>query len=103
MPATAIAAPNAARSPFTCVSTDGIKVSDRRDFWEACTAGVCGSHEVELMGSQPFSAGFEHAEVSDLVFSRLSRMTPHRVLQTKQLARRDNRHFVKAVLLTAGS
>ncbi len=103
MPATAIAAANAARSPFTSVSTDGIKVSDRRDFWQACTASVCGSHEVELMGSQPFSAGFEHAEVSNLVYSRLSRMTPHRVVRTKLLARRDNQHFIKAVLLTAGS
>jgi AraC-like DNA-binding protein len=103
MPASAIAVANAATSPFKRVSTEGIKVSERREFWQAHTASICGKHEVETLGNQPFSAGFEHAEVSNLVLSRISHSTPHRVLRTNFLARRDHRYFVKAVLLTAGS
>ena len=102
MPASAIETANAAGSPFRRVSTDGIKHSERREFWQALTSSVCGSHEVEILGDQPFSAGFEHAEISNLIFSRLSQTTTHRVLRTNLLARRDQRHFVKAVLLTSG-
>lgn len=102
MAASAIAATNRASSPFTRVSTDGIKTSDRREFWQTGTTAICGSHEIELLGNQPFSADFEHADVSSLVFSRLSCRTPHRALRTSRLARRDDRQFVKAVLLTGG-
>jgi AraC-like DNA-binding protein len=97
-----ISAANAAGSPFQRVSTDGIKVSERREYWQSLTSSICGSHEVEILGSESFSADFEHAEISNLIFSRLSHATPHRVLRTNLLARRDQRHFVKAVLLTAG-
>ncbi|HUJ81682.1 MAG TPA: helix-turn-helix domain-containing protein [Candidatus Acidoferrales bacterium] len=103
MPASAIAAANAAGSPFARVSTDGIKISERREFWRMGTSAICGPHEIELLGNRPFSADFEHAEVSTLVFSRLNSRTPHRAVRTSELARRDDRQFVKAVLLTKGS
>jgi AraC-like DNA-binding protein len=102
MPASAIAVAKVAGSPFRRSSTDGIKLSERREFWQSLTSSVCGSHEVEILGSEPFSAGFEHAEISNLIFSRLSHNTPHRVLRTNLLARRDHRHFVKAVRLASG-
>ena len=102
MPASAIAAANTAGSPFARVSTDGIKVSERREFWRTGTTAICGSHEIEFLGNRPFSADFEHAEVSSLVFSRLSCRTAHRALRTSNLARRDERQFVKAVLLRGG-
>jgi AraC-like DNA-binding protein len=102
MPATAIAPANTVSSPFKCVSTDGIKLSERREFWQMSTTSICGSHEIELLGNQPFSARFEHAEISNLVFSRLSCRTPHSVQRTSLLASRDYRHFVKAILLTGG-
>jgi len=102
MPASATLAVAATPPPITCVSTDGIKVSDRRDFWEACTAPVFGSLDVELRGTQPFSASFEYTTIADLIFSRLKSPIPHRVIRTGAAARRDGRAFVKAVLLTGG-
>lgn len=102
MPASATLAVNSAPTSGKCVSTDGIKVSERRDFWEACTAPVFGSLDVELRGTQAFSASFEYTTIADLIFSRLKSHVPHRVIRTGASARRDGRAFVKAVLLTGG-
>jgi AraC-like DNA-binding protein len=103
MPATAPFAVTAGAPPVRSISTDGVRGSERREFWKASTASICGAHEVEILGNQPISAGLEHAEISDLVFSRLKCRTPHRVLRTKLSVRKDDRYFVKAVLLTAGN
>jgi AraC-like DNA-binding protein len=103
MPATAIAAVNPAAPAIRCVSTDDVKLSQRREFWETTTTTLCGSHEVEVLGSDPLSAAFEYAEVSNLLFSRLTSRTGHRVLRTIPLARRDERNFVKIVLMNRGS
>ncbi len=102
MPASAPAAVNTAPPPLKCVSTNGIKASERREFWQACTAPVFGSLEVELRGTQPFNASFEYTTVADLVFSRLASPVPHRVVRAGLSARQDSRAFVKAVLLTRG-
>ena len=103
MPASATLAVPPAPLPIRCVSTDGVKLSDRREFWETSTSSVCGSHEVELLGGEPFRAELEHAEVSDLILARIDTKTAHRVIRTDPMARREDRHFVKAVLLTGGS
>jgi len=102
MPASAIAPATTAPSPFARISTDGVKVSERREIWRIGTASVCGPHEIEFLGDRPFSADFEHADVSNLVFSRLICRTPHRAIRTAHLARHDDRHLVKAVLVTRG-
>jgi len=103
MPASATLAVQSSPLPVRCVSTDAVKLSDRREFWETRTSLICGSHEIELLGSEPFSAALEHADVSDLILSRINCRTPHHVRRTKRLAQRDDRHFVKAFLLTSGS
>jgi AraC-like DNA-binding protein len=89
--------------PVTCVSTDGVKVSDRREFWEANAAPVFGALDVELQGDEAFSASFEYTTVADLIFCRLASPVPHRVVRTDAFARRDGRAFLKTVLLTKGS
>ncbi len=102
MPASAIAPATTAPSPFARISTDGVKVSERRELWRIVTASICGPHQIEFLGDRPFSADFEHAGVANVVFSRLICRTPHRAIRTAQLARRDDRHFIKAVLVTRG-
>jgi AraC-like DNA-binding protein len=102
MPASATLAVSTATPPVKFVSTDGIKVSDRRDFWESNTAPVFGRLDVELRGTQAFHASFEYTTVADLIFSRLKSHVPHRVIRTGSSARQDSRAFVKAVLLTGG-
>jgi AraC-like DNA-binding protein len=89
--------------PVTYVSTDGVKVSERREFWEAHASPVFGALDVELQGDEDFSANFEYTTVSDLIFCRLASHVPHRVVRTGALARQDDRAFVKTVLLTKGS
>jgi AraC-like DNA-binding protein len=89
--------------PVTCVSTEGVKVSERREFWEVQASPVFGALDVELQGDEAFSASFEYTTVSDLIFCRLASHVPHRVVRTGALARQDDRAFLKTVLLTKGS
>ena len=102
MPASAIAPATAPPSPFARVSTEGVKASERREVWRTGTSKICGPHDIEFLGTRPFSADFEHAEVFNLVFSRLRCRSPHRAIRTAYWARHDDRHFVKAVLMTRG-
>jgi AraC-like DNA-binding protein len=85
-----------------CISTEGVRASERREFWRTNVAPVFGSLEVQFTGSELFNASFEYTEVADLVFSRLTSPVPHRVVRAGTAARHDNRSFVKAVLLTGG-
>lgn len=90
-------------SPFRSVSTEGIKVSDRRDFWEASASLLFGTLQLEMQRREAFSANFEYTSVADMVFCRLSAGVPHRVVRTDAVARQDNRAFMKAVFQTQGS
>jgi AraC-like DNA-binding protein len=89
--------------PFKLVSTEGIKASERREFWEEGAGFLFGTLRVEIQNRVLFNANFEHTSISDLVFCRLSAGTPHRVFRTEAVARNDNRAFVKAVLQLEGS
>ena len=89
-------------APLKCISTEGIKASERREFWRASVVPVFGSLEVQCPGGEAFNASFEYTSVADLVFSRLRSPAPHRVVRTGPSARIDNRSFVKAALLTGG-
>jgi AraC-like DNA-binding protein len=84
-----------------CVSTDGIKKSDRCEFWRANTVPVFGPLQVELLENHVLDGSFQFTTVSDLIFSRLESRTPHRVVLSGASALRS-RGFVKAVLLTGG-
>jgi AraC-like DNA-binding protein len=85
------------------VSTDGVKASERLEFWRTHVGPVFGCLEVELPSDQIFSASFEYTTIADLTFCRLSSDVPHRVVRTPIFARRDDRAFVKLVLLTKGT
>ena len=89
--------------PFKLVSTEGVKPSERREFWEEGAGFLFGTLRVEIQNRALFNANFEHTSISDLVFCRLSAGTPHRVFRTEAVARNDNRAFVKAVLQLEGS
>lgn len=84
-----------------CVSTEGIKESDRCEFWRTNTVPVFGSLEVELLENRVFEASFQFTTVSDLIFSRVASGTPHRIVLSGISALRGQ-GFVKAVLLTRG-
>jgi hypothetical protein len=66
-----------------CLSTDGIKESDRCEFWRASTVPVFGSLEVKLLENRVFDGSFQFTTVSDLIFSRIASRTPHRVVTTQ--------------------
>ena len=89
-------------APLKCVSTEGVRISERRDFWRASVAPVFGALEVEFPGREIFNASFEYTTVADLVFSRLRSPAPHRVVRVGASAGEDSFSFVKAVLLTSG-
>lgn len=84
-----------------CVSTDGIKESDRCEFWRASTVPVFGPLQVELLQDRAFEGSFQFTTVSDLIFSRIASQTPHRVILSGLSALRGQ-GFVKAVLHTRG-
>jgi AraC-like DNA-binding protein len=84
-----------------CVSTDGVKPSDRCEFWRANTAPVFGPLQVELLEDRVFEGSFQFTTVSDLIFSRIAAGTPHRVVLSGASAQRGQ-GFVKAVLHTRG-
>lgn len=94
---------NAETSPFRSVTTEGVKVSERRDFWEASASLLFGTLQLEMQSRQAFHANFEYTSVADMVFCRLACGVPHRVVRTDAVSRRDNRDFVKAVLQIDGS
>src|SRR5690348_9751991 len=84
-----------------CVSTDGVKESDRCEFWRASTVPVFGPLKVELLEDRVFEGSFQFTTVSDLIFSRIASRTPHRVVLSGASALRSH-GFVKAVLHTRG-
>jgi hypothetical protein len=83
--------------PFGIVSTDNIKVSERREFWEASAVPLFGQLQLEAPSGQPFDASVAYAGLADLVLCRLSASISHRVVRTDAVARNDNRAYVKAV------
>lgn len=103
MQATAQLALTSFASPFRSVSTDSIKVSDRREFWETNSSFLFGTLLLEQQSREPFEANFEYTNVGDLVFCRLSSFVPHRVIRTDPVPRPERRAFVKAVLQTRGA
>lgn len=103
MPATSQVALNADTSPFRSVSTEGIKVSERREFWESSASVLFGRVHLEMQRKDAFSANFEYTSVADLVLCRISSDVSHRVVLTDRAAGQDDRAFVKAVLQTEGS
>lgn len=97
-----IAAVNVGTSPWESISTDGIKASERREFWQTRTGSLFGSYQLEVQDAQAFNASFEYTSVADLILCRLSADVPHRVTRTGASARRDDRGYVKAVLQARG-
>ena len=89
--------------PFGIVSTDNIKVSERREFWEASAVPLFGQLQLEAPSGQPFDASVAYAGLADLVLCRLSASISHRVVRTDAVARNDNRAYVKAVFQSKGS
>jgi AraC-like DNA-binding protein len=93
---------NPEASPFQSVSTEGIKVSERRDFWEASARYLFGAVHLEMQRRDAFRANFKYTSVADLVLCRLASSVPHRVACSDTTARQLGRDFVKAVLQIDG-
>lgn len=93
---------NAPAPPLQSISTRGVHVSERREFWEAGARFLFGALTLEELSDQPFDANFSHTSIGDLVFCRLGARVPHRVLRTPAVAANDDRPFLKAVLQTRG-
>jgi AraC-like DNA-binding protein len=102
MPAGARLALNAAAPPLRSVSTDGVNVSERHEFWEAGAGFLFGALQLQQLSRDPFDASFSYTHIGDLVFCRLIARVPHRVERTEAVARHDDRPFLKAVLQTKG-
>jgi len=102
MHANEIAAVNVNASAWERISTDCVKASERREFWQARTGSVFGSFQLDVQGTEAFNACFKYAKVSDLMLCRLSACVPHRVTRSGASARRDDRGYVKAVLQARG-
>lgn len=88
--------------PLQSVSTSGVKLSDRHEFWEAGAQFLFGVLRLEELSSEPFDASFSYTSIGDLLFCRLAARAPHRVSRTNAVAARDDRPFLKAVLQTRG-
>ena len=80
----------------------GIKVSERRDFWEAGARCLFGTVHLDMRRRDAFSANFEYTSIADLVLCRLASSVPHRVALTDTAARQLGRNFVKAILQIDG-
>src|SRR5580704_14559342 len=89
--------------PLGIVSTDNIKVSERREFWEASAVPLFGRLQLEAPSGQPFDASVVYAGLADLVLCWPSAGISHRVVRTDALARHDHRAYVKAVFQSKGS
>jgi len=94
---------SAAALPFKCVSTDGVRVSDRRAFWEDGAAAIFGTVQVEANSREIFDASVEYKSVADMTLCRLVTNTMHRAMRTEAVARNDSRDFLKAVLQKEGT
>ncbi len=88
--------------PVTCVSTDDVKLSDRREYWEVQSSSIFGGLDIEMQEHATFSASFEYTTLADVVFSRLASEIPHRAIRTATLAAHDDRAFVKMALVRKG-
>jgi AraC-like DNA-binding protein len=88
--------------PLQSISTTGIQISDRHDFWEAGARLLFGALTLEELSSDPFDGNFSYTSIGDLVFCRISAASPHRVSRTQAVAAGDDRPFLKAVLQTRG-
>jgi AraC-like DNA-binding protein len=93
---------NDAAPSFRSISTQGVNVSERREFWESGATFLFGALQLEEQSRAPFDANFSFTNISDLVFCRLSSRVPHRVHRTGVVASHDDRPFLKAVLQTKG-
>lgn len=80
------------------VSTEGIKSSERREFWQANAGLLFGALQLEQPTRSAFNASFEYTRVADLIFCQLSARVPHRVVRTGTFARQDDRGLVKVIL-----
>jgi AraC-like DNA-binding protein len=97
-----IAAVNTNPSPSESVSTNGIKASERREFWQTRTGSLFGSYQLEVPGAKAFDASFEYTTVADLILCRLSADVPHRVTRSDASTRREDRGYLKAVMQAKG-
>lgn len=88
--------------PLQNISTTGVKISDRHEFWEAGARCLFGPLTLEELSSDPFDGTFSYTSIGDLIFCRLSATSPHRVSRTEAVATHDHRPFLKAVLQTHG-
>jgi AraC-like DNA-binding protein len=103
MPASPQIALSADTSPFRSVSTEGIKVSERREFWESSASFLFGTLRLQMERRDAFRGHFEYTNVADLVFCRVSSDVPHLVLRTDPAAGQRHQPYLKAVLQTEGS
>ena len=87
--------------PVTCVSTQDVDLSYRREYWEAQSSSVFGALDIEMQRDE-FTANFEYTTLADVVFARLASDIPHRAIRTATLASQDDRSFVKMALVTKG-
>ena len=97
-----VIAVDADTSPLNSISTEGIRASERRDFWQSRTSPLFGFYQLEMQNKETFNARFEYTSVADLIFCRLSAYVPHRVIRKGGTAQRDDRGLVKAVLQMSG-
>jgi AraC-like DNA-binding protein len=94
---------SAVDSPLKSISTEGIKASDRREFWLTNVGALCGAHELEFQSEKAFNASIGYTSIADLVLCRLSAPVPHRLLHTAAFAKREDRGLVKAIFQTQGT
>jgi len=88
--------------PVTYVSTEDVKASDRREYWEAQSSAIFGGLDIQMDASDEFQASFQYTSLANVIFSRLNSEIPHRAIRTAALASRDERAFVKMALVMKG-
>jgi AraC-like DNA-binding protein len=93
---------NEAAPALQSISTNGIKISDRHEFWEEGGRFLFGALTLEELSREPFGGSFSYTPIGDLIFCRLSASSPHRVSRVEAVAAHDDRPFLKAVLQTRG-
>lgn len=103
MPATSQVALSADTSPFRSISTAGIRVSERREFWESSASCLFGTVHLEMQRRDAFRGHFEYTSVADLILCRISSDVPHLAVCTGPAARPKHQAYLKAVLQTEGS
>lgn len=93
---------NSVAPPLHIISTEGVTVSERREFWQSGGSFLFGALQLEQHGREPFDARLFYTGLGDLIFCRLAARVAHRAVRTKAVALRDDRPFFKAVLQTKG-